>query len=88
MTAARVVGRRLHVWKDSRRDDIRREAGQINPMGRTTHETPLRYRWLRHDSKNLELEQRKATIVEVYQGPAMDEQIDKAMLNASSATEE
>lgn len=48
----------------------------------------LRYRWLRHDSKSLDLEQRKATIVEVYQGAAMDEQIDKAMgANPSSATE-
>lgn len=38
-----------------------------------------RYRWLRHDSKDTKLESSKATIVEVYQGAAMDEKIDKAM---------
>lgn len=38
-----------------------------------------RYRWLRHDSKNPQTEERKAQIVEVYQGDAMDEMIDKAM---------
>lgn len=41
----------------------------------------VRYRWLRHDTKDVAIEQRKGQIVEVYQGQAMDEQIDKAMNN-------
>lgn len=37
-----------------------------------------RYRWIRHDSKDMKVEQRKAEIVEIYMGSALDEHIDKA----------
>lgn len=37
-----------------------------------------RYRWLRQDSKDADIEERKATIIQVYHGAACDELIDKA----------
>lgn len=41
-----------------------------------------RYRWLRHDSKELKTEQLKGQFVELYQGAALDEKIDKQMNNS------
>lgn len=38
-----------------------------------------RYRYLREDSKDLDIEQRKASVVEIYHGKGLDEQIDKLM---------
>lgn len=47
-----------------------------------------RYRWLRHDSKDLKLERSKVDIVELYHGAGMDERIDKAMAACSTSARE
>lgn len=65
---------------------VAKEAGCARSASERTD--AARYRWLRHDTKDVRIEKRKAEIMEVYQGPALDEQIDKMMAkeNATDAT--